>query len=82
MAETEGAGLGTCFQVNVETCPLPTNLIGELIAKIGLTGNPFAVGNSETFVADADGKLYLQINDDPAGLSDNRGILAVMVFVE
>jgi hypothetical protein len=51
--------------------PLPQNLAGALIAKVGNSA-PFPIGNVTTPVTmPADGQLYLGVNDDE--VSDNRG---------
>jgi hypothetical protein len=50
--------------------PLPTELAGALIARIG-TGQPFAIGNLPTVTMPAAGQLFLGVNDD--GFEDNQG---------
>ena len=50
--------------------PLPTELAGALIARIG-TGQPFAIGNLPTVTMPAAGQLFLGVNDD--GFDDNQG---------
>ena len=52
------------------SAPLPNELAGALIARIG-TGQPFAIGNLPTVTMPAAGQLFLGVNDD--GFDDNRG---------
>ncbi|NQT85254.1 protein kinase [bacterium] len=49
----------------------------SLIGRIGPDGEPFAIGGSSTVVADRDGRLYLQMNDDQ--LDDNIGSMRVSI---
>jgi hypothetical protein len=56
--------------------PLPTELAGALIARIG-TGQPFALGNLQTSRMPASGQLFLGVNDD--GLDDNKGEFRVEI---
>jgi hypothetical protein len=51
--------------------PLPNALAGALIGRIGVNGQPFAIGSGVTIKMPADGQLFLGVNDD--GLDDNRG---------
>ena len=50
-----------------------------LIAKIGETGAPFAVGKTIRFTAPVDGPLYLHINEQDHGVWDNEGYVDVTV---
>ncbi|MHC1700096.1 MAG: caspase family protein [Humidesulfovibrio sp.] len=50
-----------------------------LIARIGETGSPFAVGKAFRFTAPADGLLYLHINEQDHGVWDNEGYVDVSV---
>lgn len=57
--------------------PLPGNLAGALIARVG-NGQPFPIGNVETPVTmPATGPLWLGINDDNNG--DNKGEFNVQI---
>ena len=51
--------------------PLPNVLAGALIGRIGVNGQPFAVGSGVSIKMPADGQLFLGVNDD--GFDDNRG---------
>jgi hypothetical protein len=56
--------------------PLPNDLAGALIGKIGNSA-PFGIGNLSTVTAPARGELFLGINDDH--VNDNRGEFVVTV---
>ena len=51
-----------------------------LIGRIGENGSGFYLGESATITAEADGRLYLGIND--GGLENNRGYWDATVAVE
>jgi Ca2+-binding EF-hand superfamily protein len=57
--------------------PLPSNLAGALIGRIGAT--EFAIGNQPSIRAPASGRLYLSVNDDH--LADNEGAFEVFIDV-
>lgn len=57
--------------------PMPRELAGALIARIGTNGRPFAVGDQIQIIAPASGELYLGVNDD--FLNDNRGRFRVRI---
>jgi hypothetical protein len=62
---------GSLAQRRAANAPLPQNLAGALIARVGNSA-PFPIGNVSTPVTmPADGQLYLGVNDDEVG--DNRG---------
>jgi hypothetical protein len=62
---------GSLTQRRAANAPLPQNLAGALIARVGNSA-PFPIGNVTTPVTmPADGQLYLGVNDDEVG--DNRG---------
>jgi len=68
---------GSLRQRHAPGAPLPGNLAGALIAKVG-NSPPFPIGNNtEPIAMPADGQLYLGINDDE--VSDNRGEFVVTV---
>lgn len=68
---------GSLRQRKAPGSPLPANLAGALIAKIGNSA-PFPIGNTTSPVTmPADGQLYLGINDDE--VSDNRGEFTITV---
>lgn len=62
---------GSLTQRRAQNAPLPQNLAGALIARVGNSA-PFPIGNVANAVTmPADGQLYLGINDDEVG--DNKG---------
>jgi hypothetical protein len=56
--------------------PLPQNLAGALIGRIG-NGRPFAIGDQTSVPMPAAGQLFLGINDDH--LADNQGGFRVQI---
>jgi hypothetical protein len=56
--------------------PLPNNLAGALIARIG-NGRPFGIGDQTSIPMPASGQLFLGINDD--NLADNSGEFRVEI---
>lgn len=69
--------------VTVDTYPIssrPGVNGGVLLGRIGESGAPFVVGRGTSLLAEADGLLFLRINDDLLG--DNKGALTVNVIVE
>jgi len=50
---------------------------GELLGKVGETGQPFPIGSNGTITMPANGILYLGVNDD--GFGDNRGNFQVLI---
>ncbi len=71
------SGLGSI----IGTRPVPTVGPGALIGFIrmadGQISQPFAIGSQLTFTANADGRLFLAINDDD--YSDNGGAFQVRI---
>lgn len=61
---------GALSQRKATNSPLPENLAGALIGRIG-QGQPFPVGDQTAVTMPANGQLFLGINDDV--LDDNRG---------
>ena len=57
--------------------PMRSVLAGALIGRIGLNGEPFAIGTMPAIAAPAAGVLYLGVNDD--GFTDNHGSFQVVV---
>jgi hypothetical protein len=57
--------------------PLPANLAGALVGRIGNT--EFAIGNQPSMTAPASGRLFFGVNDDH--LADNEGQFEVFVSV-
>jgi hypothetical protein len=53
---------------------------GALIGKIGEEGKPFLVGGDATFEAEADGRLYLCVNDKDR--KNNQGTYAARISVK
>src|SRR5229473_426630 len=68
-------GRNTGFSSVINARPLPTAGPGALIGYIrtadGQQSQPFLIGSQLTFTVPADGRLYLEINDDD--YSDNGG---------
>jgi hypothetical protein len=60
--------------------PYPELNHAALIGRIGESGSVFYLGASTTVTAEADGRLYLGIND--GGLENNRGYWDATVAVE
>jgi len=60
--------------------PAPTLDCWSLIGKIGVGGEPFAVGDAKTVRAATSGKLLLGVNDNLLG--DNQGAWIATVTVE
>jgi hypothetical protein len=56
--------------------PLPNDLAGALIGKIGNSA-PFGIGNLATVTMPARGELFLGVNDDH--VNDNRGEFVVQI---
>ncbi|MBT3359556.1 MAG: caspase family protein [Rhodospirillales bacterium] len=54
----------------------------KLIGKIGETGAPFPIGVYRELTADRDGTLFLNMNEEFAGVSDNGGSLTVRVSLD
>jgi hypothetical protein len=57
--------------------PLPRELAGALIGRVGPNGQPFGIGNLSTVTMPAAGVLFLGINDDE--LNDNTGEFRVQI---
>jgi hypothetical protein len=53
---------------------------GTLLGRIGESGPPFVVGRGMSLEANAEGLLFLRINDDLLG--DNKGAVTVNITVE
>jgi hypothetical protein len=66
----------------VSAYPVPNAGVGALIGYIRLTNGqntaPFIVGSQQNFAAQADGRLFLLVNDD--NYSDNSGSFTVRVI--
>jgi len=65
----------------IGTRPVPSAGVGALIGYIrtadGQTSQPFFIGNQLTYTVQADGRLYLAINDD--NYNDNSGSFTVRI---
>lgn len=61
---------GALSQRKATGSPLPGNLAGALIGRVG-QGQPFPIGDQTAVTMPANGQLFLGINDDV--LDDNRG---------
>jgi hypothetical protein len=67
---------GSTAQRYAARAPMPRELAGALIGRIGDTGRPFGLGNPNAEVPmPADGQLWLGVNDDETG--DNVGAFTV-----
>jgi hypothetical protein len=64
------AAAGSLNQRRTPGAPLPNELAGALIGRIG-NGQPFAIGNQASIPMPDSGPLYLGVNDD--NLGDNSG---------
>ncbi len=67
---------GARSQRTVAGSPLPQNLAGALIARVGNSA-PFPIGNQTTVTMPANGQLFLGINDDH--VNDNEGGFRVAI---
>ncbi len=76
-SENPGSGSSTLCDDSTD-CPIYDTELGMLVGKIGVSGEPFPIGETLTFTALNDGELYLRINDDD--LSHNNGVLAVEIL--
>jgi hypothetical protein len=67
----------------VSAYPVPNAGVGALIGYIRLSSGqntaPFVVGSQQSFAAQADGRLFLLVNDD--NYSDNSGSFAVRIRI-
>jgi len=69
---------GSTTQRYAARAPLPRELAGSLIGRIGDRGQPFGLGNPNGEVPmPGDGQLWLGVNDDAVG--DNAGAFTVEV---
>ena len=57
--------------------PMKQVLAGALIGRIGVNGQPFAIGSTATITAPDTGILFLGVNDD--GFGDNKGNFQVVI---
>ncbi len=60
---------------------VPDANLGALIGKIGENGTPFLVGSKYDATANADGPLFLAINDLPGGYANNTGRMPASITV-
>lgn len=67
----------------VSAYPVPNTGVGALIGYVRLTNGqataPFVVGSQQSFAAQADGRLFLLVNDD--NYSDNSGSFTARIRV-
>ncbi len=76
--------------ISPQACVLPGAPVGALIAKFGGStagqsdGKVFLVGSFAIIPIDAaaSGPLYLTINDEPSGMTNNTGTLDVSIWVK
>ena len=61
----------------VAGAPLPNQIAGALIGRIGANGQPFGIGNLNSVVMPETGMLFLGINDDH--VADNSGEFRVQI---
>src|SRR5256885_11830293 len=68
-------GVQTCA---LPICPVPNAGVGALIGYIRLSNGqvtqPFLIGSQQSFSAQADGRLFLAINDDNYSRSEERRV--------
>ena len=76
-----GGSVYICAEAAVEPSgckePLPSSPQGALIGKV--SDQIFHVGSSALITIQVAGMLSLRMNDDPAGLHDNAGVLTVRI---
>jgi len=65
----------------IESCSFPGGMFGQLIGKIGIDGQPFALGDESTFSAESSGVLFLGVNDC-CDWTDNEGSFSVLISAE
>ena len=70
---------GTLSNRREANAPLPNQVAGALIARIG-NSPPLFIGNRRSVRAPFNGRLYLGVNDDY--LEDNSGDFQVTISVE
>jgi hypothetical protein len=75
-------GIGSGYICGAADCcePMPYERRAALIGRIG-DGEPFLVGNGDTFQDDFGGRLFLRINDCDEGLYDNSGTIKVRITI-
>jgi hypothetical protein len=73
VAQPAGATSGR----KVAGAPLPNQIAGALIGRIGTNGQPFGIGNLNSVVVPETGMLFLGINDDH--VNDNSGEFRVQI---
>jgi hypothetical protein len=73
VAQPAGATSGR----KVAGAPLPNQITGALIGRIGTNGRPFGIGNLNSVVMPETGMLFLGINDDH--VADNSGEFRVQI---
>lgn len=73
VAQPAGATSGR----KVAGAPLPNQIAGALIGRIGTNGQPFGIGNLNSVVVPETGMLFLGINDDH--VADNSGEFRVQI---
>lgn len=79
--DPDGIGLYTplCFKSPLVPAIIEGYSHSSLIAKIGIQGIPFAVGNNFEFKATDNGILFFRINDMLNGNFDNEGFVNVEI---
>ena len=73
VAQPAGATSGR----KVAGAPMPNEIAGALIGRIGTNGKPFGIGNLNSVVVPETGMLFLGINDDH--VADNSGEFRVQI---
>jgi hypothetical protein len=73
VAQPAGATSGR----KVAGAPMPNQIAGALIGRIGTNGQPFGIGNLNSVVVPETGMLFLGINDDH--VADNSGEFRVQI---
>lgn len=76
-ANDVAAPAGSTIQRRAPSSPLPGQLAGALIGRIGPNGRPFGIGNQTSIVMPESGELFLGVNDDHVG--DNTGEFRVVM---
>ena len=66
-------------ELQAKLCILKTSNHACLIGKIGIKGQPFFVGSNLSIIANAEGELFLGINDND--LKNNSGEFSVTISI-
>jgi hypothetical protein len=76
-AQDQAGAAGAYTGRRANGAPLPDQLVGAFIGRVGPRGTPFGIGDQDSLIMPASGELFLGINDDE--VSDNQGAFTVRV---